>query len=86
MSKKAPDSPAEVQAPQKLISTQDAADRIGCSRSHIYTLVAEGKLRRFNIAVRGDRTKIRVADEDVSAYIVSAEAPIAHAEPFGGAA
>lgn len=64
--------------PTKLITVPAAASRIGCSRSHIYSLINAGKLRRFNIALRG--SKVRVAEEDVERFISSIEAPI------GGAA
>jgi excisionase family DNA binding protein len=60
-----------------LLPPQKAADRIGCSRTHVYDLVAAGKLRRFNVSAKEGATKLRVADVDVDAYIRSAEMPVA---------
>lgn len=62
----------------KLISVPQAAAKIGCSRSHIYNLIAAGKLRRYDIALRG--TKVRLSEEDVDRFIEEAE------QPVGGAA
>lgn len=58
----------------KLISVPDAATRIGCSRSHVYNLLAAGKLRRYDIALKG--TKTRLSEEDVERYITDAEKPL----------
>lgn len=60
-----------------LLTLQQAADRIGCSRPHVYDLIAAGKLRRFNISAKPGATKTRVADEDVDQYIRDAEMPVA---------
>lgn len=61
----------------KLISVPEAATRIGCSRSHIYNLLAAGKLTRYNIALTG--SKVRVSDEDVDRYIAGAAQPVGRA-------
>lgn len=58
----------------KLISVPDAAEMIGCSRSHVYNLIAAGKLRRYDIALIG--SKVRLSDEDVARFITEAEKPI----------
>lgn len=58
----------------KLISVPEAAGRLNCSRSHIYNLIAAGKLERYNIALTG--SKIRVSDEDVDRYIAESVQPI----------
>lgn len=62
----------------KLLTLEEAADRIGCSRTHIYDLIAAGKLRRFHISAKtgARKPKTRVADVDVDAFIQAAEAPI----------
>lgn len=59
-----------------LLTPQQAADRIGCSRPHVYDLIAVGKLRRFNISAKTGSTKTRVADTDVDAFIAAAEMPV----------
>lgn len=62
----------------KLLSIQGAAERIDCSRGHIYHLIEHGYLRRFDIGIkeRGGRVKTRVAEADVDAYIKSIEVPL----------
>jgi excisionase family DNA binding protein len=62
-----------------LITVPEAAKRLACSRSHVYDLVAAGKLRRYNVSLKG--TKLRLSDEDVDRYIREAEM-----EPVNGAA
>lgn len=57
----------------KLISVPEAAARIGCSRGHIYNLLAAGRLKRHDIALKG--TKTRLSDEDVDRYIRESEIP-----------
>lgn len=59
----------------KLISVPDAAARIGCSRSHIYNLIAAGRLRRHDISLRG-RSKVRLSDEDVDRFIHDSAQPV----------
>lgn len=58
----------------KLISVPEAARLIGCSRGHIYNLIAERRLKRYDIAIKG--SKIRLSDEDVERYIRAAERPL----------
>lgn len=57
----------------KLVSIPEAAARLGCSRGHIYNLIAAGKLARHNIALTG--SKIRVSEEDLDRYIESTALP-----------
>lgn len=52
-----------------LLDIDEAATRIGCSDAHVYSLVAAGKLRRFNISAVPGATKTRVADADVEAFM-----------------
>ena len=56
----------------KLISVPEAAERIGCSRSHIYNVIAAGKLKPYDISLRG-RSKTRLAEADVDRYIDEAQ-------------
>lgn len=58
----------------RLISVPEAAEKLGCSRSHIYNLIADGKLTRHNIALKG--SKVRLSDEDVARYIRDSAEPI----------
>jgi excisionase family DNA binding protein len=60
-----------------LLTPAQAAGRLGVSRTHIYDLVAAGKLRRFNVSAKPGATKLRVADVDIDAYIAAAEIPVA---------
>jgi excisionase family DNA binding protein len=57
-----------------LISVPDAAKRIGCSRNHLYNLVAAGKLTRYNVGLTGKAT--RVSDEDVDRFIAESAQPV----------
>jgi excisionase family DNA binding protein len=48
----------------------EAADRIRASESHVYRLIADGKLRAVDIAQPGSRKpKTRVRSDDLDAYI-----------------
>jgi excisionase family DNA binding protein len=68
--------PEGVNVALTLIDIPTAAKRIGCSRPHIYDLIAAGKLRRFNISATAKGSKTRVADEDVTAFIQASEQPL----------
>lgn len=58
----------------KLLSPGKAAERIGCSRAHIYALVEAQKLKRYFIGIGGGT--LRVSEEDVEAFIAAAETPV----------
>ncbi|SNR32713.1 helix-turn-helix transcriptional regulator [Blastococcus mobilis] len=60
----------------RLLTIPQAAARLGCSRPHVYDLIAAGKLRRYNISAKPGSTKTRVSDEDIDAYIKSIEMPV----------
>lgn len=61
----------------ELIKVTEAAERLDCSRYHVYDLMADGLLRRFNVSrTPGARPKWRVAVEDVDSYIASSEVPL----------
>lgn len=57
-----------------LITVPQAAERISCSRSHVYNLVAAGKLQRFDIGLTG--TKLRLSEDDVDRYIRESAMPV----------
>lgn len=65
----------------KLLSLNEAAERIGCSRAHIYGLISAGHLNRYDISLpsrigKAKRPKTRVSDADVDAYIESIRIPV----------
>lgn len=56
-----------------LFTPAEAGDRIRASESHIYRLIADGKLRAVDIAQPGSRKpKTRVRSDDLEAYIEAA--------------
>lgn len=57
-----------------LLSVPEAAARIKCSRGHIYGLIADGKLDRYNIARKG--SKVRISEESVDRFIAEASEPV----------
>ena len=50
-----------------LLSARQAAERLGCSRAHIYALVEKKKLTPYYIGINGG--SLRVSDEDVDRFI-----------------
>lgn len=58
----------------KLLTPAQAAERLGCTRGHIYALAAEGRLKRYFIGKKGG--VLRISDEDVDRFIAEAEAPL----------
>jgi excisionase family DNA binding protein len=53
-----------------LLTIKAAADRLDCSTTHVYRLIASGQLRAADIAPPGSgRTKTRVRDDDLADYI-----------------
>jgi excisionase family DNA binding protein len=67
-----PDMPSEAAA--GLLTVPQAAERIGCSRGHVYNLVAAGKLQRYDIALKG--SKVRLSDQDVTRFINDARSAV----------
>lgn len=53
----------------QLLSMPQAAARLACSRAHIYRLIAAGKLRAVDIRAEGKRSKTRIREEDLDAFI-----------------
>ena len=57
-------------ATTKLLSMPDAAQRLDCSRSYVYRLIASGQLRSVDIRVAGNtRPKPRVYEHELEAFI-----------------
>ena len=50
-----------------LLSPKTAAQRLDCSRAHIYALVAKKKLKPHYIGINGG--SLRVSEEDIERYI-----------------
>ena len=59
-----------------LISVTEAARRLGCSRGHVYNLIAAGEIPRHDIGLT-TRSKTRVLDDDLDAYIQRSLQPVA---------
>lgn len=53
----------------KLLSPTHVAERLDCSRPHIYGLIAAGRLRAVEIKAKGTRSKTRIREEDLEAFI-----------------
>lgn len=53
----------------RVISVQRAADRLDCSRSHVYRLIANGQLRAVEIKAGGKRPKTRIYPQDLDEFI-----------------
>lgn len=51
----------------KLLSPKTAAQRLDCSRAHIYALVAKKKLQPHYIGINGG--SLRVSEDDIERYI-----------------
>ena len=62
----------------QLLTIPEAGERLRCSESHVYRLIAVGKLRAIDVAQPGARKpKTRISEADLAAYIEakSAAAP-----------
>ena len=54
----------------QLLSITTAAERLACSRGHVYNLIACGQLRAVEIKVDGStRSKTRIRAEDLDTFI-----------------
>jgi excisionase family DNA binding protein len=53
----------------QLLSMQAVAERLSCSRTHVYDLIAAGHLRPVEISANGKRPKTRVREDDLEQYI-----------------
>ena len=55
-----------------VLTPQQAADRLGCSKVHIYRLINGGALPSVDISAPGSqRTKTRILLDDLNGYITS---------------
>lgn len=54
----------------ELVSVEATAEILGCSRSHVYRLIAARKLPSLNIAV-GTRAKTRIPRANIDQFITS---------------
>ena len=56
------------------LTPQQAADRLGCSKVHIYRLINSGVLPSCDISAPGSqRTKTRILLDDLNDYIKSSQ-------------
>lgn len=55
----------------QLLSIVTVAERLACSRAHVYRLITTGQLRAVEIKATGTRPKTRVRAEDLDAFIES---------------
>lgn len=53
----------------RLLSPTHVAERLDCSRPHVYGLIAAGRLRAVEIKATGSRAKTRIREEDLEAFI-----------------
>jgi excisionase family DNA binding protein len=65
----------------RLLTIPQTAERLGCSKKHVYNLISAGKLKPANIAL-GPRSRTRIADTEIDRYITAATRDVS----FGGAA
>lgn len=57
-----------VRAPQ-LLSVAAVAERLDCSRNHVYGLIATGGLRAVDLRAKGAKSKTRIRESDLEAFI-----------------
>lgn len=50
-----------------LLAVSEVARRLGCSRQHVYNLIAAGRLRSADIGLKEAATRVR--EDDLAAYI-----------------
>lgn len=60
---------AQLPRRSQLLSVTEAAERLACSRGHVYGLIAAGSLRAVEIKAKGTRSKTRVREDDLEAFI-----------------
>lgn len=57
-------------APVELLTIEEAAQRQGCSKMHVYRQIARGELAAVDIAPPGaQRSKTRIRSDDLAGYI-----------------
>lgn len=60
----------------RLLTFPQAAERLECSRWHVYDLVKDGVLPRRLAGRPGKKPRMRIAESDLQAYIESTKAPV----------
>lgn len=53
----------------KLMSVIKAAEVLDCSPGHVYDLIAAGKLRAVELSAQGSRSKTRIRESDLAAFV-----------------
>lgn len=53
----------------RLMTIPEAAAVLRCSRGHIYSLIAAGKFRAIETKAKGSRSKTRIYESDLAAFI-----------------
>jgi excisionase family DNA binding protein len=63
-------SPAAPAQPQMALTIPAVAEQLGCSRAHVYRLIAAGELHKIDISSPGSKTsKTRVPHTALAAYL-----------------
>lgn len=55
----------------RLLTIPQTAERLGCSRKHVYNLISAGKLKPADISL-GPRSHTRISDAEVDRFITEA--------------
>ena len=55
----------------QLLSVTEAAQRLSCSRGHVHNLIAVGALRSVELRATGNRSKARIYEADLEAFIAA---------------
>lgn len=53
----------------QLLSVVEVAERLSCSRNHVYGLIATGGLRAVDLRASGAKAKTRIRESDLEAFI-----------------
>lgn len=53
----------------QLLSVVTVAERLGCTRNHVYSLIAKGGLRAVDLRASGTKAKTRIRESDLEAFI-----------------
>ncbi len=53
----------------QLLSVVEVAARLGCSRNHVYALIAKGGLQSVDLRASGTKPKTRIREDDLEAFI-----------------
>lgn len=55
----------------RLLTIPETAERLGCSRKHVYNLISAGLIKPADISL-GPRSKTRISDAELDRYITDA--------------